>query len=616
MFPCVVFKQHEYGLRIIVTARTACSFDMSALNNTPPSASPTPQPHARAGVQNGLREIIWLCGFLMFGLVVMSRSQADPDLWGHVTYGKEVIRDGHLHATTTWSYAVTDNRWVNHENIAELLMAAADAAGGQHALLLVQSGLALIVLGFPMIIARRQGAGLVTCFLVVALMSFNISFHWMVRPHMLSYASAAILVGLLAIGLPGAVGPRRPGNAFSRCLWLIPAVMCFWTNAHGGYLAGLAILTAWLGLDAMELVVRRDERMMPAVRHHLILWTVTVAACLVNPYGLELHEWMLSSLGRPRPEISEWAPLPLFGKEGLPFWVLLLTGAFCIARSECAFRWPGMVVLGLLGWQAIQHYRHLPFVAIVAGYLLAPHLESTVRRIRAQIRENHLAARQHVTAQKTAPGLLGGLVLLIVLSATQYPRQAELRVDRKFYPVSAMQFMADRDLGGRVFVTFNWAQYALAVFSETNPESRIAIDGRFRTCYPQPVIDMYFDFILGDPAERSRYREGDSGPFNPGKALEFGNPNLVLFERRRQHCVETMQAAADDWCLLYQDEIAQLWGRRSLYDDPQSPNYLPLWMRCINDATQEGTEPWPAFPRLRADLRQVAMARETIMTAL
>ena len=61
----------------------------------------------------------------------MSIHGADNDLWGHVTYGKDVLRDGYLHPTTTWSYAVDDFRWVNHENIAELSMAAADMLGGR-----------------------------------------------------------------------------------------------------------------------------------------------------------------------------------------------------------------------------------------------------------------------------------------------------------------------------------------------------------------------------------------------------------------------------------------------------------------------------------------------------
>lgn len=566
--------------------------------------NPTP-----AGVQSGFREALWICVFLMFGLVVMSRSKADPDLWGHVTYGKEVIRDGHLHDRTTWSYAVDDFRWVNHENLAELMMAAADAAGGQTALLLVKSFLTLIVLGLPVWTARRAGAGLLTCFAIVCLLSFNISFHWLVRPHMLSYACGVGLMCLLATGLPGAVVARRETLKFGRCLWLIPVVMCLWTNAHGGYLAGLAILTAWLGMDAIELLVRKDQRFAATVRHHAILFSATIAACMINPYGFELHTWMLSSLGRPRPEISEWAPLPLFDIDGLPFWCLALGGFLCLKKTDQPIRWPGMIVMALLTWQAVKHHRHLPFVAMIGGFLLAPHIESCVRQMYEWFRQRAAKRPRIDCAKPSSVGPVIASLLLAGLAALQYPRQSVLHVDKNYYPVSAMQFMADHQLQGRVFVTFNWAQYALAVFSHNSPQSRIAFDGRFRTCYPQQVIDMYFDFILGDLPKNVRYREDASGAFNPATALEYKSPNLVLFERKRRNCVETMNDANSDWCLLYQDSLAQLWGRRTIYDDPSSADFLPLVERRISNAPQEDSVPWPAFPVRRVTSTRVAANR-------
>ncbi|GAB5444809.1 MAG: hypothetical protein Fues2KO_51580 [Fuerstiella sp.] len=555
--------------------------------------------------------MLWLAAFVMFGLVVMSRSKADPDLWGHVTYGKEVIRDGHLHDTTTWSYAVNDFRWVNHENIAELMMATADAAGGQTALLLLKSMLTLIVLGLPLWAARRSGASLPTCLAVVVVVSFNISFHWLVRPHMFSYACGVGLMCLLAVGLPGAITARPEGLKFSRWLWLIPPLMCFWTNAHGGYLAGLAILAAWLGLDAVELLLKRDQRLKRTIAHHATLFAATVAACMVNPYGLELHTWMLSSLGRPRPEISEWAPLPLLTVDGLPFWGLALLAFLCLKKSNQPIRWPGMIVLALLTWQAVKHHRHLPFVAMMAAYLLVPHIESLVRqafdwsrrRVRLRGRDGHTSS---------SAGGLGWVlpsVLLVALTAVQYPRQAVLHVDKDYYPVEAMQFMADHDLDGKVFVSFNWAQYALAVFADGSPDSRIAFDGRFRTCYPQHVIDMYFDFILGDLPQSVRYRETESGPFDPTKALAYNDPDLVLFERKRKNCVATMEAESDDWCLLYQDELAQLWGRRSRFDNPASPDYVRPELRDISDRPQVDTVPWPAFPERNRASVKVALAR-------
>lgn len=551
--------------------------------------------------------ILWLCVFVMLGLVVMSRSKADPDLWGHVTYGKEVLRDGHLHEHTTWSYAVDDFRWVNHENIAELMLATADRLGGQAGLLLVKSLLTLVVLGVPVWVASRFGGGLLTCFAIVVMLSFNISFHWLVRPHMLSYACGALLMGLVAIGLPGAVRQRESGERFGKVLWLVPPLMCFWTNSHGGYLAGMAILMAWLGLDAIELLLTRDERFWPTVRHHAVLYAATVVACLINPYGLELHTWMLSSLGRPRPEISEWAPLPLLSVDGLPFWGLALAAFLCLKRTQQPIRWPGLMVTALLAWQAVKHHRHLPFVAMMAAIVLAPHIESVFRQLLSSFRAR---LPQNVTSTASTEstgrgGLLIPAVLLIALCVAQYPRQAMLHVDKNYYPVSAMQYMADHDLEGNVFVTFNWAQYALAVFSDSSPESRIAFDGRFRTCYPQDVIDMYFDFILGDLPQDVRYREEASGPFDPTRCLDYRNPNLVLFERSRKNCVTTMESVSGDWCLLYQDSLAQLWGRRTVYDDSSLDTFLPPGERHISDDEQQESVAWPAFP-VSSDDRQLA----------
>ena len=543
----------------------------------------------------------------MFGLLIMSRSKADPDLWGHVTYGKEVIRDGYLHPATTWSYAVDDFRWVNHENIAELMLAAADNFAGQTGLLFLKSLLTLIVLGLPVWAAAKRGAGLLTCFAIVVLLAFNISFHWLVRPHMLSYACGAGLMAILATSLSGAVTAREAGRGYSKWLWLIPPLMCFWTNSHGGYLAGVAILMAWLGLDAVELLLTRDARFWPTVRHHALLFGATVAACMVNPYGLELHTWMLSSLGRPRPEISEWAPLPLFAVDGLPFWCLALVAFLCVKRTDQPIRWPGMIVLALLSWQAVKHHRHLPFVALMASYVLAPHIESLFRRVTQSFSKRVEEAGRATAVRSGYAGLIVPAVLLLVLSAAQYPRQATLHVDKDYYPVSAMQFMADHELDGKVFVTFNWAQYALAVFADSSPESRIAFDGRFRTCYPQPIIDMYFDFILGDLPKNIRYREESSGKFDPSRSLEFNNPDLVLFERKRKNCVATMEANTEEWCLLYQDALAQLWGRRSLYDDSASGEFLPVSERHISDDAQEDTVAWPGFPTRERKVSRVAL---------
>jgi len=241
---------------------------------------------------------------------------------------------------------------------------------------------------------------------------------------------------------------------------------------------------------------------------------------------------------------------------------------------------------------------------MMGAYVVAPHIESVFRQMFAFFNQKAAAtARSGASQNSSRPGLLLPSLILCGLAAAQYPRQAMLTVDKDYYPVTAMQFMADNHLEGKAFVTFNWAQYALAVFADSNPNSRIAFDGRFRTCYPQHIIDMYFDFTLGDLPDDRRYREDESGSFDPTKALSFRDPDLVLFERERRNAIETMEAASDEWCLLYQDSLAQLWGRRSVYDDPQSPDFLPQSARDIGNDLQEGAVAWPGFPVVPRPMR-------------
>jgi len=162
--------------------------------------------------------------------------------------------------------------------------------------------------------------------------------------------------------------------------------------------------------------------------------------------------------------------------------------------------------------------------------------------------------------------------------------------------------MARERLTGRAVVTYNWAQYVLAAFADEDDESRsqvlVAFDGRFRTCYPQDVIDMHFDFVLGNLGPQYRHRDPDSPAFDASRVLRHARPDLVLLRRSQHNSVSTMEANDREWVLLYSDSVAQLWGRSRRYDDRGSPYFIPPERRALNDEQQTGSVPWPAFPRI------------------
>lgn len=162
--------------------------------------------------------------------------------------------------------------------------------------------------------------------------------------------------------------------------------------------------------------------------------------------------------------------------------------------------------------------------------------------------------------------------------------------------------MREAGLYGNVLVTFNWAQYAIGCFARQAEEtggqqvSRVAVDGRFRTCYPQEVIDIYFDFLFGPDSEHPRYRSPLSGLVDPARALSWSEPDLLIVSRRQRPSLRTIAAHANHWVLVYQDDMSQIWARRDRYDRPDSPYYLPPASRRVHDAVQDGWVAWPATP--------------------
>jgi hypothetical protein len=113
------------------------------------------------------------------------------------------------------------------------------------------------------------------------------------------------------------------------------------------------------------------------------------------------------------------------------------------------------------------------------------------------------------------------------------------------------------------------------------------------------MLDTHFDFLIGNVSPDQRYRDPKSGPFDPTRVLEVGRPDLVLISRLQVPSVEVMEQQKGQWVLLYQDALAQLWGRATRYDDPHSAYYLPLSAREVGDAAQRGYVRWPALPDYR-----------------
>ena len=69
---------------------------------------------------------------LAFMLATVTR--ADADLWGHLRFGLDILRDRRLTSVDPYSFT-QDKPWLNHEWLSELLMGLSWTLGGSTGLI-------------------------------------------------------------------------------------------------------------------------------------------------------------------------------------------------------------------------------------------------------------------------------------------------------------------------------------------------------------------------------------------------------------------------------------------------------------------------------------------------
>ncbi len=562
------------------------------------------------------RHALWLerslfVAVLLACALALSHGLADPDFWGHVQYGRDLLAEG-LPETATYTYTAEGHPWINHENICELLMAWGVDLPGPGGLLVIK---VLLGVGLMLLIYRRavrQGVSGTSAYFCMLLVAVNLMPCWTLRPQLMTYVLFTLMIVLCDWCFAGWRTPWRAlrgrggwdevdelARAVYRRRWpwllLLVSLFIIWANAHGGFVAGFCILAAYLGGRSFEALVRYRGGGL-----RLAAWLgAVVLACglatLVNPYGAGLHRWLWAAMHVPPPEVMEWHAPELLSTIGVAWCVMLAVSLAAILASRRPRDLVQLAVLGVTMWQACEYRRHIAFYAILFGLWMPVHVDSLLERLRGarDVRFAHLSPR--------ARWLLLGLLLLAIglLGERLFSRVRQIPVWRAIYPVSAFQYITDQHLQGNLVVKMKWAQYAIAAFgprSPDRPQLKVAFDGRFDTCYPQELLDMYFDFEIGDAPLTMRRRSPDSPPVDGGRILDYKDPHLVLIDRMTPHSAAVMRAHQDRWTILYQDGLAQLWGRRDIYDNARHPDYVPPERRIIGDAPQTGAVPWPALP--------------------
>ena len=399
-------------------------------------------------------------------LLVIAATTADPDLWGHVRFGADILDQRAIASRDPYSFT-SDRPWVNHEWLAELVMGLAYRGGGAIGLVALKT---LVVVAAMLLVWRalRRVAWRPLdhdALIALAVLATLPRTH-LLRPQVFSVLLFAALLTILT----------RADRGDRRALIVLPAVLAAWANLHGGWIVGLGVLSIW---SAVRFLRRGPEAI---ARHRLVLlWLACVAATLLNPYGIGLWTFLRETVGLSRPQINDWAPLLDLSA---PLVVLAaVTAATALAALAKARRDadPAYVLIVVaLGGLTLRVGRIDAFFAIAVVMLLGPYLG----RARAAAQPGAAPRRPRRRSSAIAAGAVAVAAGTGLLLSGAGARVTCIAVSDAPEPQS-VAFLARHAPRATVLTHFDWGQYAIW---HLGPRLRVSMDGRRETVYSDALV--------------------------------------------------------------------------------------------------------------------------------
>lgn len=407
---------------------------------------------------------------LLAGALLCARAVIDPDLWGHLTFGKDILASGRI--TTVDPYSFTqDVPWVNHEWLSEVGFALAYRLGGVAGLVLLKT----LVLGTTLWLLWRELEPVadqakrwwLLAVLAFALAPAGTSF----RPQLWTLLALAVLVRALAGRIALA--------------WVVP-VFAVWGNLHGGWIVGVGLVASTLAGRVLDGASPRR------VAGSALVLLAAVAATIVNPYGTGLWHFLSGTVRMTR-EISEWRPVwqQADASHAVLWLVVFAAFAFSVWRRWRVVPWASLVPAAGLCVASLWVDRLGPLFAIVSVPLWRDAWSGEPLPEADSVPVSSSAAGPGaplwiVDAMAVAAVWLvvaGGAARCLAIQGAWVPDLDAAAVLRSASP-------------GRLVLPFDWGEYAIWHFG---PALRVSMDGRRETVYSQQTIELQDAVMSGAP---------------------------------------------------------------------------------------------------------------------
>ncbi|MFB3916605.1 MAG: hypothetical protein ACE14M_07745 [Terriglobales bacterium] len=493
---------------------------------------------------------------------------SDADIGWHIRNGEHILATRSVPHTDYFSYTMVGQPWFAWEWLYDLVISSVHSVDGLNGVVIFSGVVIALTLALLFRLALKSSGNLLVALSLTLLSGAAASVHFLARPHVLSWLFTLIWAQTL----------RSFQRGERKHVWILLPLTVLWTNLHGGFLVGFALLGLYLAGNVWTWCTtscpESRSRATGRVRRLGMLLPLSVAASVVNPYGyrlyMHLYEYLSSSFLMDN--IMEFLSPNFHLLQVKCFAALLVLMLLALSVSVSKVSAADVLTLAFATWIGLYAARNVPIGSILITLTIAPILGTAIRNVPDQSnvtcwlrglasKLETFSARMKAMELRFNSHLLAAVVLALVVAIgisghrasgqkliSPNTRKADaqapllsLYFDEKQMPVHAAEYMASHDISTHFFAPDEWSGYLIY---RLYPNVRVMFDDRH---------DLY-----GEKSVREYLKLTHVG-YGWRDVLDKNKVNWVLL-RPDSPLANTLKAAGD-WKTIYDDGTAILFAR-------------------------------------------------------
>lgn len=466
-------------------------------------------------------------------LNVGNKLLVDGDTGIHIRMGKIILEKGSLPLFDHFSYGSPPFSWSTHEWLSQVIMSVVHDSFGLTGIVIFFIFLLSFTYSLFFVFMRHHKDNILLDILLLLVVILSSQISWTARPHVFSILFLIIVLHILN-------SFQYKGKTY---LYLLPLIMLFWVNMHGGFIVGILLIFIYLIGNLSYCFVSKGvqkEVHWKAARSLSLTLLACLLASLANPSGYHaiITPFQVVSDRLLMDNVQEFLSpdfhKPIFFK----YMLILMIVVFSVSKMQLNIIELSLVLV--FTHMSLYSARHIPLFAVVIAPIMSKYMDLNKSEFLRGLTPAYLRRSSKIAdIDARSGGYIWpfAAVLLVIIIASKGGISFKFE-ERNLKPVTAVEFLKREHLKGNMFNLDEFGDYMIYALY---PKHKVFIDSRHEI-YMKERFQDYLDVI--------------SLKTGWDKILDKYDINWIIFDK--DSFLSKFLSTSGKWKLIYSDQTTNI----------------------------------------------------------